>query len=125
MSRRRTLDHLDRLPITVGREAVITHVEGDSHYMVLGRVQGDGDVYGAVMLAAGAVWSGNIRADSVVVRGRVEGNIHAHSKVELRGTARVTGSISAPHVSIAEGAVVEGRISPDSVITEFRERRTH
>jgi len=45
-----------------------------------------------------------------VIEGTVEGDLAATSKIVVQSTARVEGECSAPIVSIAEGAIVQGRI---------------
>lgn len=74
----------------------------------------DGRVRGQV-LAANDVWigpSGRVEADlevrAVTIEGRVEGDVRAREKIELRGSARVHGRVSAPRLSMAEGCVVDG-----------------
>lgn len=126
MSRRRSLDHLDKLPTILGREAVhVGTLAGHDHYVVHGRVEGDCDIEGALLIGPDCLWLGNIRADTVIVKGRVEGDIHARFKLEARPSARIKGNLSAPLVALADGAVLQGRISPDSIVTRFSERRTH
>lgn len=126
MSKRRSLDSLEKVPTTVGREAV--HVglfAGRDNYLVHGRVHGDSDIEGVLMIGPDGLWVGNVTADVVVVRGCVEGNIQARFKLELRPGARVKGDLSAPLIAVAEGAVVQGRVSPDSILTRFTDRRAH
>lgn len=126
MSRRRSLDQLGKLPTILGREVVhIGALSGQEHYVVHGRVQGNGDIDGALLIGPDGVWIGDITADNVVVKGRVQGNIHARFKLELRPSARIRGDLTSPLIAIAEGAVLEGRVSPDSIVTRFRERRAH
>lgn len=126
MSRRRSLDNLDKFPTTVGREAV--HVglfAGRDNYVVHGQVHGDSDIDGVLMIGPDGLWVGNITADMVVVKGRVEGNIQARFKLELRPSARIKGNLNSPLIAVAEGAVIQGRVSPDSMVTHFTDRRTH
>ena len=86
---------------------------------------GDGYIEGAVVLAAGAYWKGNVTADYVQIAGKVEGNVAARSKIELTATAVVTGDLSAPVVAMAEGALYEGAISRprNTQVTRYSERR--
>ena len=126
MSRRRSLDTLERLPTIVAREAVhVGKLDGQDNYVVHGQVQGDSDVAGALLIGPDCRWVGNVTADTVVVKGRVQGNVYARFKLELRPSARIRGDLSSPIIAIAEGAVVQGDISPDSVVTRFVDRRTH
>ncbi|HEX9627587.1 MAG TPA: polymer-forming cytoskeletal protein [Acidiferrobacterales bacterium] len=126
MIKRRALDEVSKLPSIIDRDAVyVGNLEGRDNYVVHGEVTGDADLEGALMLGPGCRWQGNIRADVVVVRGRVMGDIQARVKLDLRATARVTGNVSGPLIAIADGAVVQGEIGGDSVINHYRERRTH
>lgn len=126
MTKRRVLDNMRQLPSTIAREqAYIGNLQGKDNYLVQGEVRGDCDVEGAMMLAQGCRWQGNVVADTIVIRGRVEGNVTARFKLELRSTAHVSGHVSSPLIAVAEGAVVQGNISRDSMVTHFKERRTH
>ena len=126
MTKRRTLDELRQLPSTIARDqAYVGNLLGKDNYLVQGEVLGDSDVEGVVMLSQNCHWQGNVVADTVVVRGRVVGNVTARFKLELRSTAHVSGYISSPLIAVAEGAVVQGGISRDSMISHFKERRAH
>ncbi len=126
MTKRRSLDGMRDLPSTIARDqAFIGNLQGKDNYLVRGMVRGNSDVEGAVMLAQDCRWQGNVVADTVVIRGRVEGNVTARFKLELRSTAQVSGNVSSPLIAMAEGAVVQGSIGRDSMVTHFKERRTH
>lgn len=126
MVKRRVLDEVGKLPSMIDRDAVyVGNLNGCDNYVVHGEVMGNADLEGALMLGPGCRWRGNIRADVVVVRGQVTGNIQARAKLDLRATARVSGNVSGPLIAIADGAVIQGEISRDSVITRYDERRTH
>jgi len=126
MSQRRSLDHLQKVPTILGREVVhVGVIEGRDNYVVHGRVEGNCDLDGVLLIGPDGLWIGNITADTVIVKGRVEGGIRAHFKIEVRPSARIKGDLSSPLIAVAEGAVLQGRISPDSIITRFTERRTH
>ena len=94
-------------------------------YLVHGEVQGDREIQGVLLLAADCRWTGNITADVLVVKGSVEGNLTARSKLELRDSARVSGKLSAPIIAIASLATVNGLIDEDAYVMRFEERRTH
>ena len=126
MSQRRSLDHLQKVPTILGREVVhVGVIEGRDNYVVHGRVEGNCDISGVLLIGPDCLWIGSITADTVIIKGRVEGGIHANFKIEVRPSARIKGDLSSPLIAVAEGAVVQGRTSPDSIITRFIERRTH
>lgn len=126
MARRRSLDHIQEVPTILGREVVhIGLLQGQNNYVVHGRVKGDCDIDGVLLIGPDCLWVGDIRADTVIVKGRVEGRIHANFKLEVRPTARIKGDLSSPLIAVAEGAVVQGQISPDCIVSRFTERRMH
>ena len=75
----------------------------------------DGRVSGTV-LASGLVWFGEtarvqarIEAEEVVVAGEVEGSVTARKRMDLLATARMHGDLQTPQLTLAEGALLEGR----------------
>ena len=126
MANRRALDSIHAVPKTIERNAIyMGNLQGSDNYLVHGQVFGDSDLRGTLMLSEDCQWKGNIVADVVVVRGEVTGDIVAHSKIELRNSARVVGTLSAPIVAIAHGASLEGDVDEESFVTHFEENRGH
>lgn len=70
----------------------------------------EGEVSGGDLLIIGqtAAVRAEIQVGSLTVSGRVEGNIVARKRVELLGTAQVTGSVKTPALVVTEGAVLNG-----------------
>src|SRR3954468_10723010 len=65
-----------------------------------GEIRGEG---GALVLGDTAVVNGNIETGSAVVRGKVNGNIVAKEKLEIKGKTELFGDIRAAKLSIEEG----------------------
>ena len=74
-----------------------------------GRVRGE--IVGAERLEIGETGAveARVEAEEVIVAGSLEGDVRAGRRVELLATARVHGTIEAPRLALAEGALVEGR----------------
>jgi len=53
----------------------------------------------------------NITARAVVVQGRLEGDIHASDRVDLKQSATVVGDIVTQRISIDEGVTLKGRVN--------------
>ena len=70
----------------------------------------EGDVSGSDLLIIGqaAAVRADIQVGSLVVSGRVEGNIVARKRVELLATAQVTGTVKTPSFVVSDGAVLNG-----------------
>jgi len=76
----------------------------------------DGQVEGSIALKGNSLTVGpngqvraSVDAKGVVVQGKLEGNIQASDRVDLRKSAIVTGDISTQRISIEEGAFFEGQ----------------
>jgi cytoskeletal protein CcmA (bactofilin family) len=69
-----------------------------------------GRVLGADILYVGEHGSveARIDAEEVVVAGRIVGDVTASRRVELQPTARVSGRLTAPRISFAEGCEFDG-----------------
>jgi len=78
-----------------------------------------------VTLAESGHWTGTMKAHDVIVAGRVEGDVIAQGRIEISGTAKVTGSLAGKSIAVAEGAVIEGEIKvlSGSDPIQFQEKR--
>lgn len=81
---------------------------GTGQFLVNGEVEGDCEIEGAVTLAREGFWKGTIHADSVIIAGRIEGDVIARGRIEISDTARIAGTVTGEAIAVAEGAVVEG-----------------
>ncbi len=85
-----------------------------------GKVRVDGQFTGEIhtkdVLEIGpdAEVKAELHVGSVVVGGRIEGNIHAAKRADLLGTASIQGNIEAPVVTMQEGAQVDGALQMGS-----------
>lgn len=100
-------------------------ITGQGAYVFCGIVEGDCDINGPLTLAEGGRWQGTMKAADIVVAGTVEGDVVAKQRVEIAGTARITGSLSGNSIAVAEGAIIEGEIKVMSgeQPTQFQEKR--
>ena len=83
-------------------------ITGNCDFQVNGEVEGDCEIDSTLTLAKSGLWKGTIQAGNVIIAGHVEGDIIAAGRVEITDTARITGTVSATAIAVAEGAVVEG-----------------
>ena len=82
-----------------------------------GKLEGEVTADGALHLGETGTVNGNINANTVVIRGKVNGNVVAKDKVELKSKAEVFGDIRAAKLSIEEGVTFVGRteVNPNKV----------
>ena len=104
---------------------IVGTITGKGAYVFCGTVEGDCDIEGPLTLAAGGRWKGTLKATDIVVAGVVEGDVIAAQRVEILGSARVTGSLSGNSIAVAEGAIIAGEIKVTSGAppTQFLEKR--
>jgi cytoskeletal protein CcmA (bactofilin family) len=68
-------------------------------------------------LGDSAIVNGNINAQSVVVRGKVNGNIQAKEKIEIKTKTELFGDIRATKLTVEEGVTFVGKteVNPNKV----------
>ena len=100
---------------TIGTSLVITgELTADEDVTIGGEVRGPISLRsGTLIVSEGARLTGEIRASRIVLHGSVDGTVSAGERIELRPSATVSGSLSANHVVIADGATFHGRIDMD------------
>jgi len=79
-----------------------------------GTIRIDGTLEGNVdvdwlILGETAQLKGDAIARGIIVGGKVEGNIKAREIIEIKSKGQVVGEITTSKLSIAEGAIFEGR----------------
>jgi cytoskeletal protein CcmA (bactofilin family) len=82
-----------------------------------GKLEGEVQTDGVLNLGDDAVITGNINAQTVVVRGKVNGNIHAKEKIEIKTKAELFGDIKAAKLVVEEGVTFVGKteVNPNKV----------
>jgi cytoskeletal protein CcmA (bactofilin family) len=76
-----------------------------------GNVEGEIRCNGTLIIGEGAEIRAKISAESVVIRGRVDGNVTAKDKLELLAPGRLYGNISTSRLVMSEGVVFDGDCS--------------
>jgi cytoskeletal protein CcmA (bactofilin family) len=97
---------------TIGPTIRITgEVIASEPLLLAGHVDGSIEVSGhGVIVSASGRLEGRITADTVVVEGTVNGRLDAVGRIVVRETANIEGELFAPSVSLADGALVHGRV---------------
>lgn len=93
------------------------HFKGELHadeeLLIKGRIEGSITHSQRITVCAEGTVSANVRAQVIVVEGAVNGDLQAEKSVMVRETAKLRGNITAPNVSIVEGAHFTGGIDMD------------
>lgn len=86
-------------------------ITGDEDLTVDGTVEGEIKTSRVVAIGPGGFLKANVHGESVMVMGRVTGNISADQRVVLKPTAKVEGNITCVSFVVNEGASFEGNIN--------------
>src|SRR5258706_4283167 len=74
-----------------------------------GKLEGDINSEGTLNLGDNAVVKGNITVSSVVVRGKVTGNVTAREKIDIKSKTELFGDIRAARLVMEEGVTFVGQ----------------
>src|SRR5256884_48143 len=82
-----------------------------------GKIDGDINSEGTLHLGENAVLKGNINVNSVVMRGKINGNVIAKEKIDIKSKTELFGDIRAPKLAIEEGVTFVGKteVNPNKV----------
>jgi cytoskeletal protein CcmA (bactofilin family) len=90
---------------------VVGDLISDEDVLLEGQVDGKVRAERSVTVGNGGEVEGDVQARSIVVGGKVRGQIVASERAELTATAVVHGSVQAPKIIIAEGAHLQGNVA--------------
>jgi cytoskeletal protein CcmA (bactofilin family) len=96
----------------IGKSVVIKgELSGSEDLYVAGQVGGTISLKGnSLRFGPNGQIKASVEAKTVVVQGKLEGNVQASDRVELRKSAVLHGDISTQRISIEEGAYLKGKI---------------
>jgi len=92
------------------RLAIKGEISGEGDLELLGRFEGSINVVGTVVVREGAEVDADIAASTILVGGRVRGNLTATGRVEILPQGAVTGNLKGGSFSARDGASVKGEI---------------
>ncbi len=89
-----------------------THVRGRitgaASIEIAGRVDGEVDVTGDVVIETSGLIGANVSGRRVTVRGAVKGDLIGAESITLEDGAKVVGDVRAPRIAISQGALLRG-----------------
>ncbi len=87
-----------------------------------GQVDGEISANDAVTVGESAVVTAQVKAASIVIAGKLSGDIIAGKRIEIRPTAKVFGNLTTPVLVVHDGALFEGHcaMNPEARGAEVR-----
>jgi cytoskeletal protein CcmA (bactofilin family) len=112
-----------------------TSFEGKMSFEGMVRLDGrfDGEIFSGDVLIIGeaAIINAKIKVGTLLVDGKVTGNVRASDKIEIHSTGKLNGDITTTALVIEEGGVFDGTCKMDKgaeeavkKVTSFKERET-
>lgn len=76
-----------------------------------GTFEGEVESEGTLVVGREALVTGQFRVGTLVLGGVLTGDVSASQRVIMHKTARFTGTLRAPALSVEEGALLEGQVN--------------
>jgi cytoskeletal protein CcmA (bactofilin family) len=96
------------------------HFKGELHadeeLLIKGRIEGSITHSQRITVCPEGTVQASVRAQVIVIEGQLDGDLQAEKSVMVRETAKLRGNITAPSVSIVEGAHFTGGINMDKKV---------
>ena len=87
---------------------IIGNIKFTNDLLIDGKVQGEISSQGVLTVGANAAINGEIITKSVIVLGKVTGNITVAERCELKASAQLVGDLKAARLIIEDGATFAG-----------------
>ena len=102
----------DREMANIGKSISIKgDLSGNEDLVIEGKVEGKVDLpNNQLTIGANGSVKAEVKAKTVIVVGKVAGNVNGTERIEIQATGVVDGDVTAPRLVVAEGAVVNGSI---------------
>jgi cytoskeletal protein CcmA (bactofilin family) len=96
----------------IGRSLVIKgEVTGAESLFIDGRVEGTINFPdNRVTVGRNGVVAANIKANEVVIMGKVQGNVECADRLDIRSEGLLTGDVITHRISVEEGAILKGGV---------------
>ena len=101
---------IDRIETLVGEGSIIEgNIIGHNSILINGTVTGDVTTQSTIRVGRTGVIKGNVKANSAILSGIIEGNLDVLDSTVLGPHSRLKGDLKTTRLKIEEGAVFEGR----------------
>jgi cytoskeletal protein CcmA (bactofilin family) len=91
-------------------------LHADEELLIKGRIEGSITHSQRLTVCPEGTVTANVRAQMIVVEGTVTGDLQAEKSVMVKETAHLRGNITAPSVSIVEGAHFNGGVDMEKKV---------
>ncbi|MCM1266838.1 MAG: polymer-forming cytoskeletal protein [Bacteroidales bacterium] len=99
-----------KISSVIGSDMVVEgNVRAKEAVRVEGKVTGDVETEGALIISAGGGVKGNVKGSNIIIGGSVEGDLTSGGRTEVASTGKVIGNIRTKSLIVDENAVFQGQ----------------
>lgn len=99
-----------KISSVIGSDMVVEgNIRAKEAVRVEGRVTGDVESEGALIVSAGGAVKGNVKGSSIIIGGSVEGDLTSGGRTEVASSGKVIGNIRTKSLIVDENAVFQGQ----------------
>lgn len=99
-----------KISSVIGSDMVVEgNVRAKEAVRVEGKVTGDVETEGVLIISAGGSVKGNVKGSSIIIGGSVEGDLSSGGRTEVASTGKVIGNIRTKSLIVDENAVFQGQ----------------
>lgn len=88
---------------------IVGEIQGNEDLHVEGRFKGSIKISGNIFVSQTGVVEADVEADTIVIQGKINGNVLARKQLEIQPRGQLIGDCTAQSIDIKEGAIFEGR----------------
>ena len=98
--------------LNISHNTTITgNIRSPGPIQISGNVKGNGTFDDLLVISPTCIWEGDIVADSIIVEGKITGNIIGRKNIQIASRAQIVGDISTPKLTIAPGAIIKSYVN--------------
>lgn len=95
--------------LVAAKSVVEGEITGNAELVIEGKVIGDIRLDSKVTVGPEGFVKGSIHADSVIVGGKIHGDVHGRERVQLLASGRLEGDVVSPGFEIEKGGFFQGQ----------------
>jgi cytoskeletal protein CcmA (bactofilin family) len=85
-------------------------IDGENDVYLDGEFEGNFNLDSLLFIGKSGKFKGKVEARDIIVEGKLDGEIVARGKIELRQNGFIKGNVICQNIAIAEGAYFEGEV---------------
>ncbi len=99
-----------KISSVIGSDMVVDgNIRAKEAVRVEGKVTGDVETEGALIISTGGSVKGNVKGSSIIIGGSLEGDLCSGGRTEVASTGKVIGNIRTKSLIVDENAVFQGQ----------------